>query len=917
MVSALQQRKGRPVPKGEPVKAARFVLRAAPLLVRSEGGPFGASGGTGPLPFVAAATNKRQIAARPILVMHPGCRLGWMTGASGPHIERQIPPIAHTAMYNWHKYWARKTWNVVGAFVEAYCPPGGTVLDPFAGSGITGIEAVRRGRRAILVDLVPMMEEIVWATLVHVDTTSLESAYHRVEKAVATEIQSLYLTRCPKCGTEQSSWANVWKDGHLMRLRYVCQNQACGERHEQGVAATTADLAVADATKAKLGTYWYPRNRLEYPDGQRFLKREKYRSIDELFTTRNLYAFSLLMDAIDHEKSPVLRRLLRVAFTSVVHLGTRMMPVSDPSPTNHHTAFSALGWQSQSYWYAPRAMEKNVWQLFESAVVGHQGILKAKHYTASVFSKPVTFSSNIGAFLAGEGDIYLHTGDSTKLVRRLPASSVDYTFTDPPYDASIQYGELAFLWVSWLRKDKGYLERITQDEVIRNERQHKSSPVYQALLQNSFRRCFEAQKDDSYLTVTFHNPTLAIRNATIQAGTYAGYEFEKIHHQPTAVRSAKSLQQPFGSAQGDFYLRFHKLPHAVVGQAPTSRDDERFERVVVDTTIGILAERGEPTSYTLIINKIDPELAKHGFFSSLTTGLDVKTVLKAHLGKEFVLVPASAGGTAGELWWFGNHAIIPHPEIPLSERVEATVLRQLQAKGNVEFTDVWEAVSTEFPNSLTPDTTSILDALKAYARPAAGSLGRWLLKPEVATRENQHNEVLAALADIGSAWGFDVWVGKKEQSATVSGGRIGPRKLSELVTADLGMWKADIADLKTAQQLDCVWVGPSGPVACFEVESTTSMTSGLLRGSNLLGKVRRYIVIPEERENQLAAKMRSPLFKDRFEDDGWVVLHFDHVLGHASGLKKTSGDWSKLLGSVESSPASRGPKPKQMVLDLD
>jgi hypothetical protein len=36
------------------------------------------------------------------------------------HLNRQIPPLAHTAMYNWHKFWSRKTWNVVGEFIKTY-----------------------------------------------------------------------------------------------------------------------------------------------------------------------------------------------------------------------------------------------------------------------------------------------------------------------------------------------------------------------------------------------------------------------------------------------------------------------------------------------------------------------------------------------------------------------------------------------------------------------------------------------------------------------------------------------------------------------------------------------------------------------------------------------------------------------------
>jgi site-specific DNA-methyltransferase (adenine-specific) len=43
----------------------------------------------------------------------------------------------------------------VMAGVVAICPPGGVVLDPFAGSGTTGVAALRLGRRAILIEKSP------------------------------------------------------------------------------------------------------------------------------------------------------------------------------------------------------------------------------------------------------------------------------------------------------------------------------------------------------------------------------------------------------------------------------------------------------------------------------------------------------------------------------------------------------------------------------------------------------------------------------------------------------------------------------------------------------------------------------------------------------------------------------------------
>jgi len=64
--------------------------------------------------------------------------------------------------------------------------------------------------------------------------------------------------------------------------------------------------------------------------------------------------------------------------------------------------------------------------------------------------------------------------------------------------------------------------------------------------------------------------------------------------------------------------------------------------------------------------------------------------------------------------------------VPLTERVEQTVLRQLQSKGRVSFTDIWEAVSIAFPNSLTSDQSSIKNSLEDFARPVKG--GDWLIK---------------------------------------------------------------------------------------------------------------------------------------------------------------------------------------------
>ena len=384
---------------------------------------------------------------------------------------------------------------------------------------------------------------------------------------------------------------------------------------------------------------------------------------------------------------------------------------------------------------------------------------------------------------------------------------------------------------------------------------------------------FEVLKPGKYLTVTFHNPTFKVRNATIRAGVFAGFEFQKIHHQPLGQVSAKAMMQPFGSAQGDFYIRFYRPMLDESVSQPEEIDEKRFEKIVVETTIGLLAERAEETPYTQIINFIDPVLAKNGYFSSLETGLDIKKVLEKHLGKEFILVDSKIGGATGKLWWLRESSKYIKYDIPLSERVEETVYRELLSKGKVTFTQVWDAVSTKFPNSLTSDSSSIMDALVQYARKVPG--GFWMLKPDYFARQSQHNEVLALLAEVGKSLGFKIWIGKKEQSEFADG-LAGSKKLSEYVNANLEMI-INAENRKAIQGIDLLWIKNNRIGSTFEIEFSTSMTSALVRGSNIDSKVPKYLVIPEEREEQFKRKQKSPMFAERFEKDNWKLLFFDSI----------------------------------------
>lgn len=817
-------------------------------------------------------------------------------------IDRQIPPLAHTPMYVWHKFWGRKTWSVVAEYIKNYCPEGGIVLDPFAGSGIVALEALKVGRKAIVCDLLPIATEITRLTLKPVGLEELRKAFEQVAKRVKSRILELYETSCRKCRYSFPFTCSIWEKGRCVEIRYeACPR--CGDRQERNCRLNRSDQGLLQKTERMRISAWYPRSRLYYPDGTPFKEKQQYESLDQLFTRRNLTALAWLTEAIQKEPSPDMRDFLKIAFTSMVHLCSTMMP---DRPTR---AMSGV-WFEHSYWYASHFMEQNVWEKFESAVLGHQGLLKAKAESNQYFSN-VKFAGSLEDVLRGRAEVCVHCGDAldmmTTMVERHGAC-VDYIFTDPPYDASVQYGELAYLWVAWLQKDEGYLDQLLAKEIVRNERQRKTFDAYHALLRNAFRLMHEVLKPDGYLTLTFHNPTFKVRNATIYAGVMAGFEFEKIHHQELARPSPKSLLQPFGSAQGDFYLRFHKPPTRGVARQPEEIDAARFERIVVETAKRVLAERGDETPYTILINAIDPELARNGYFSELRTGLDVRTVLENRLGQEFVLIPMLLGGAEGKGWWLRDPSSVPHLQtVPLSERVEQTVLRKLQERGRVTFTDMWKAISEEFPNALTTDSTSIKDALQAYARPVGK--GEWLLKPEYDRGEirRMHTRMIAILAEIRKAQGGDIWIGRPEQGDLLSEGFPGRQgELRQYVSRASLRGLENAGNIEEVENIDVLWLQGGRVEAVFEVEATTSMTEALKRGSNVDASVPKYLVIPQEREDQLVRKLRSPLFGERFQQDSWKCL-FSEVLDRAFGRQREDLDITTLIAKRVAKASSRNP----------
>jgi len=493
--------------------------------------------------------------------------------------------------------------------------------------------------------------------------------------------------------------------------------------------------------------------------------------------------------------------------------------------------------------------------------------------------------------LKDNANILMKTFSTLELDKIIPPNSVDYIFTDPPYGDAVPYLELDYMWSSWLKFNPNFDDEIIiSDSPIRN----KNDEVYERMLKAAFSQVYKVLKPGKYMTVTFHNTDIKIWNAIISSCIYAGFDLEKILYQAPARPSAKGLLAQYGSAVGDYYIRFKK-PERVRQNEVEQMNEERFKRIILDSAKKIIADRGEPTPYTYILNGIIVELKEEGALLSGTQNPD--DVMKEFKDKEFVLIDVQdeKGKIIGKKWWFKDPSSVSYLGfVTLADRVETAIIDVLRRKVKISFDDVLQEIFIKFPNALTPETQNIKDVLEEYATPTKD--GYWMLKPIVKVRESEHSKMIYYLALLGRKIGLDVWIGQKEQGETYN-----KQKLFSLVTNKDPVWRfLPTHHLDRIKQIDVIWHHEGRVRFEFEVENTTAITEAIVRGSNIPDeRVKRLIVIPDERESMLFRKMKEPMLNENIIKNNWKFLFYTDIKNFFEKNKKSKkiklDDFEKLF----------------------
>jgi hypothetical protein len=130
------------------------------------------------------------------------------------------------------------------------------------------------------------------------------------------------------------------------------------------------------------------------------------------------------------------------------------------------------------------------------------------------------------------------------------------------------------------------------------------------------------------------------------------------------------------------------------------------------------------------------------------------------------------------------------------------------------------------------------------------------------------------LAELGKKAGFRILIGQKEQANSYNG-----KKLSDFCSHQQPIFKEiSSQNLDRIKQIDIIWYKNGIIHFEFEVENTTAITEAVVRGSNIpYSSVKRFFLIPEERERMLFRKIQEPMLKDSIEKNNWKFIFYKDV----------------------------------------
>ena len=550
----------------------------------------------------------------------------------------------NSPIYNAHSYHTKVPYQGIQPFIDHYTNPGDLVLDPFCGSGMTGVAAIRLGRIPILIDLCPSATFIAYNYCAPVNAKKFQIEAKNLLNQIKDELDWLYETRCEKCGRKALIEYVIWSDEFLCPR---CDNDfllwdvavtedglvgrhfrcpTCGKELRKDECKRTS-------SKPILVDYYCPKC------GRRQSKFSEFdlTRLQEIESRWNRVENNAHLQNSNDGFWPLNEKNERVwvpSFRMPEGYNTQQPKVSHNithvndfyTPRNQW----ALGrtWEAIGEVKDERIRHALIWIFtsFNPSIVSKltrynfgkrgmgplTGTLYVPSFTAernvtSIWESKFSSISKVIRLMQSKSTFIVSTQSAT-CMSNIPSDSIDYVFTDPPFGGNLMYSELNFIWESWL----GHFTDPKEEAII-NKSQGKGITEYKLAMTRSFRETYRVLKPNRWMTLIFHNSDGEVWQAIQDGLSEAGFVVGMIGIFDKKQRSYKQVTSS-GAVGYDVVVNCYKpkatikngiegktTTDAIVGfladqllKLPLAQMEERTARMLHSKTIGFFMLQNKP-----------------------------------------------------------------------------------------------------------------------------------------------------------------------------------------------------------------------------------------------------------------------------------------------------------------------------------
>jgi 16S rRNA G966 N2-methylase RsmD len=469
-------------------------------------------------------------------------------------------------IYNAHSYPTKVPHLAIQKYVEHFTDEEDVVLDPFCGTGMTGVAcALMPGeRKAILCDLSPAATNIAHNYTAHKDMHLSRAHLGRAVDSLQSEYGWMYMTRhtgwpssdrqlrhasgenpgrAAKSGTIQFVlWSDCFRCAHCaqdlvfwheaasyedagLRDQFDCPN--CGakvsKKELDRTWTTTVDRESGQLVRQVeripvLIQYEYGGKTFhKLPDDGdlKLIEKTNNHPIERWFPTSELHDGDKTSDpksvGVTHSHHFYTRRNLAVM--------AAMWEASLGSPASTRPALQFL-FTSTNAW-ATRMNRLLVSNFFKKrgGVIGQTLAGTLYISSVSIETNPIyrfSLRAKSASHTVSSKSVFVTTQSATAM-QQIPGESIDYVFTDPPFGHNLVYSDLNYLWEAWL----GVCTNVDCEAIV-SRAQNRSLAGYERLMSQAFCEIYRVLKPGRWVTVEFHNSKNAVWRAIQQAMGVSG-----------------------------------------------------------------------------------------------------------------------------------------------------------------------------------------------------------------------------------------------------------------------------------------------------------------------------------------------------------------------------------------------------------